>query len=347
MLDMVTISSYDDDVRDLAPALAGPRLDPRGVLTSLHPAELQFSHLETFAAVARHRSFTRAASALHLSQPAVTQHIAALEGQLGCRLLERTGREVRLTPAGERLLAYHLRIRGALSELRRELDEMRTGAAGRLAVGAGLTICIFILPGLLAEYRSRHPGVELHVRSGRTGEVLRLLLDGQVDLGLVTSPVHHRQVETVPLYRDRMLLVGRPDHPLAAPGRPVDAAALGSQRLILFERGSGFRTYLEEVFEAKGVLLGSDIELDSIEAIKEMVLAGLGLSVVPEVAVAAELDAGELVSLPLAGWPPMERTTSLILRRSREPRPAAVQAFVDLVAHQFRGQVPTAPSGEG
>jgi DNA-binding transcriptional LysR family regulator len=307
--------------------------------------DLQLSHLETFATVAQHRNFTRAAAALHLSQPAVTQHIATLEEQLGCRLLERSGREARLTPAGERLLAYHRRIEGALAELRRELDEMRSGAAGRLAVGAGLTICIFILPGLLAAYRRRHPGVELHVRSGRTRDILQLLLDQQVDLGMVTSPVTHRQIETLPLYRDRMLLVARPDHPLAVEGGPVDAAALGTQRLILFERGSGFRAYLEEVFEAKGLLLRSDIELDSIEAIKEMVLAGLGISVVPEVAVAGELQTGTLVSLPLRDWPLMERTTSLILRRTAEPRAAAVQAFIDFVKRQYRDQLASTVSG--
>lgn len=296
---------------------------------------MMLSHLETFATVAQHRSFTRAATALHLSQPAVTQHIAALEEQLGCRLFERLGREVRLTTEGERLMTCHRRIQAAVAELRQELDEMRSGSVGRLSVGAGLTICIFTLPAVLAEYRSLHPGVELHVRSGRTREILQLLLDQQIDLGLVTSPVRHRTVETIPLYRDRMVVVARADHPLAEAASPVDAAALGPHRLILFERGSGFRTYLEEVFESKGQLLHPDMELDSIEAIKEMVLAGLGISVVPEVTVRNELAAGTLVSLPLRDWPVMERTTSLILRRSAEPRPAVVQSFVDLVVRRF------------
>jgi len=296
---------------------------------------MMLSHLETFATVAQHRSFTRAATALHLSQPAVTQHIAALEEQLGCRLFERLGREVRLTTEGERLMTCHRRIQAAVAELRQELDEMRSGSVGRLSVGAGLTICIFTLPAVLAEYRSLHPGVELHVRSGRTREILQLLLDQQIDLGLVTSPVRHRTVETIPLYRDRMVVVARADHPLAEAASPVDAAALGPHRLNLFERGSGFRTYLEEVFESKGQLLHPDMELDSIEAIKEMVLAGLGISVVPEVTVRNELAAGTLVSLPLRDWPVMERTTSLILRRSAEPRPAVVQSFVDLVVRRF------------
>jgi DNA-binding transcriptional LysR family regulator len=292
------------------------------------------AHLTTFAAVARHGSLTRAAEELHLSQPAVTQHIAALEHTLGCRLLTRHGRGVRLTPEGERLLVFHHRVEGSLADLRREIDDMQTGALGHLSVGAGLTICIFVLPALLAEYRTHHPGIELHVRSGRTQQVLEMVVDEQVDLGLVTSPVRHRAVETIPLYHDRMVVVARPDHPLAD-GGPLDATSLASQRLILFERGSGFRTYLQEVFEGKGVLLHADFELDSIEAIKEMVLAGLGLSVVPEIAVARELAAGMLVTLPLKDWPPMERTTSLIRRVDARSRPAAVEAFLALVRGRF------------
>jgi DNA-binding transcriptional LysR family regulator len=293
-------------------------------------------HLETFAAVARHQSLTRAAAELHLSQPAVTQHIAALEQDLGCRLFERHGRGVKLTDEGERLLACHRKIHTAVADLRREIQDARSGALGHLSVGAGLTICIFVLPGLLADYRQRYPGVELHVRSGRTREVLAMLLDEQVDVGMVTSPVQHRTIETIPLYRDRMVVVARPEHPLARSG-PVDAAALAGQRLILFEQGSGFRTYSQEVFEGRGVLLHADIELDSIEAIKEMVLAGLGISVVPEMAVARELTAGSLVTLPLDNWPVMERTTSLILRRTSEARPAAVDAFVELATTAFAG----------
>jgi len=294
-----------------------------------------FAHLETFAAVSRHRSFTRAAAELALSQPAVTQHIAALEASLDCRLLDRRGREVRLTAEGEHLLACHHRIQAALAELHRELADARGGSSGRLSVGAGLTICIFTLPALLAEYRLRHPGVELHVRSGRTRDVLDMVLAGQVDLGLVTSPVKHRLVETTPLYQDRMVVITRPEHPLAVDNRPVDATALDAHRLILFERGSGFRAYLEEVFESQGVLLRPDMELDSIEAIKEMVLAGLGISVVPEVAVTRELQAKGLVSLPLRDWPVMERTTSLIQRRSPEPHNRAAAAFSQLVTEFY------------
>ena len=294
-------------------------------------------HLETFAAVARHHSFTRAATELHLSQPAVTQHIAVLEEQFGCRLFERRSRTVHLTPAGERLLACHRRIQGCLGQLNREIADMATGRAGRLAVGAGLTICIFTLPGLLAAYRRLHPGVELHVRSGRTRDVLGMVIDQQVDVGLVTSPVRHRKVETLPLYCDRMVVIALPDHPLAQQPDPVDATALGAHQLILFERGSGFRTFLEEVFESKGILLRPDMELDSIEAIKAMVVAGLGISVVPEVAVANELAAGTLVALSLRDWPVMERTTSLIIRHTTEPRSAAVEAFLRLVRERYAG----------
>jgi DNA-binding transcriptional LysR family regulator len=293
------------------------------------------SQLETFAAVARLGSFTRAAADLNLSQPAVTQHIASLEAEFESRLFDRKGRTVSLTPAGEKLLACQRKVGGALAELRHELAAIRGGTTGRLAVGAGLTICIFTLPALLAAFREQYPHVDLHVRSGRTPEILRMVLEEQVDLGLVTSPVRHRSVETIPLYRDRMLVIARPDHPLAHRGPEIDPAALGACRLILFERGSGFRTYLEEVFESRGVLLRPDMELDSIEAIKEMVQAGLGISVVPEMAVVRELAAGTLVSLTLAGWPPMERTTSMIIRRSPGARAPAVQAFADLVQERF------------
>jgi DNA-binding transcriptional LysR family regulator len=276
---------------------------------------MELSQLRSFMRVAEEGGFTRAAEALHLSQPAVTQQVAALERELGAALFERTGRGVRLTAAGEALLGTARQCLALLEEGRRHLADLSAGLTGRLVLGAGVTTSIFQLPAWLRAFQEAYPGIDVVVRTGRSREVAALALDREIDLGLVTSPVQHEELRVAPLYEEEIVLVAPPAHPLA--GREIARVDLARAPLILFSRGTGFREYLDRSLAAADVAPRVKMESDSAEAIKSFVAVGLGVSFLPAAAVTAELAAGELARVTVAGLPPLRRVTSVIHRRDR------------------------------
>src|SRR5947209_10331009 len=150
---------------------------------------VELFQLRSFLRVAEAGSVTRAAEALHLTQPAVTQHVRGLERELGARLFDRTERGMRLTQAGAALLHSARQQMALLDECRAVIADLESGAAGRLALGAGVTTSVFQLPAWLRAFQDAHPGVDVVVRTGRSREVAAMALERQIDLGLITSPV--------------------------------------------------------------------------------------------------------------------------------------------------------------
>ncbi|WP_309712416.1 LysR substrate-binding domain-containing protein, partial [Armatimonas sp.] len=148
---------------------------------------MELRQLEAFVTVARRASFTRAAEELHLTQPAVTRQIAALESELGALLFDRLGKSIQLTGAGETLLGYAEHILRLNDEAHEALSELAAGRAGRIAIGAASTLATYVLPPLLTQFRQEHPGIELSLRTGLSARVRELVLSGVVDIGLVTT----------------------------------------------------------------------------------------------------------------------------------------------------------------
>src|SRR6266849_5374508 len=173
--------------------------------------------LRAFLMVAERRSFTRAAEALFLSQPAVTQQIQSLEREVGERLFERQGRRIRLTPAGEAFYPFVSRALALLAEGQAAVEEVRTGVAGRVTLAAGPTTTIFTLPPALAAFRLDCPGVQLLVQTGTSREVTERVADGRADVGIVTTVYEREELVHAALLRDEILFVVHGDHPLAAP----------------------------------------------------------------------------------------------------------------------------------
>jgi DNA-binding transcriptional LysR family regulator len=293
---------------------------------------MELYQLRSFLRVAAEGSFTRAGEALHLSQPAVTQHVGALERELGTALFERTGRGVRLTPAGEALAQAARGSLALLEEGRQRIADLSAGLSGRLLLGAGVTTSVFQLPGWLRAFREAYPGIEVVVRTGRSREVATLALDREIDLGIVTSPVGHEELVARPLYDEAIHLVAPPGDPLA--GREVPLAKLERAPLILFSRGSGFRDYLDRSLSVAGVVPRVKMESDSVEAIKSFVAVGLGLSFLPAAAVAGEIDTGALALLRVRDLPPLSRTTSVLYRRDRILGPGA-RGFLTVLEERF------------
>jgi DNA-binding transcriptional LysR family regulator len=274
--------------------------------------------LRAFEAVAKHRSFTKAAEELFLTQPAVTRQIATLEAGLRTRVFERLGRTVRLTAAGEVLGRYAAEILRLSSEAESAVADVATGAAGRVAVGASSTAATYVLPQYLRQFRIAWPGVELSVHTGPSAQVVEMVVGGSVDAGIVTGFRAQAGLVEIPLGDYATGVVVFPEHPLASAGsRAVKASELAGSPLILMEEGTNLRTYVDRLLSAAGVEERVTLELDNVEAIKKMIEARLGISLLPLVTVEAEVAAGRLIALPLADVPKAHRRITAIYRRDK------------------------------
>jgi len=298
--------------------------------------------LEALVQVARHQSFSKAAEALYLTQPSVTARIQALEKELGEELFERTGRGVRLTDAGQAFLPFAERVLAILQEGRESIEEVRSLQLGSLRLGVAPTICTYVLPKILKAFRSRYPNLEVRIRTGRSEQILDLLLNDEVQVGLCRS-LYHPEVETITLYDDEIILVANPQHPLAA-GQGVTLEELSQQPLILYDRGSGYYALTTSIFREAGIVPRLAMELDYLEATKRMVEEGLGIALVPRVAVERELKLGVLTEVTIIDAPPVNRQIGLLYRKRRKPNRAA-QALIDFLTSMYHSR-PAPPPAE-
>jgi DNA-binding transcriptional LysR family regulator len=292
--------------------------------------------IEAFLEVARRQNLSRAAEALFVSQPTLTARLQSLEATLGEQLFIRTRRGMRLTEAGDAFLPYAEHAVAALADGRERLAELRRGVAGRLVLGASPTVSTYTLPALLARFSATHPGVRLAVKTGTSEEILDMVLHDQVQLGIIRA-LANQEIETIPLYTDTLVLIAGPGHRLArsSTGRQARMADLAGEVLVLFGRSSSYLEFTTATFRQAGVLPGSVLELDNIEAAKKMVERGLGVSLVPTSTVAGELAAGTLARIELVDAAPARREIVAVRRRDAGPPSGAAGLFLDMLAEQF------------
>jgi DNA-binding transcriptional LysR family regulator len=267
--------------------------------------------LRSFLQVAELQSVSAAARRLHLTQPAVTKQIRALEAALECTLLERAGRGIRLTPAGELLAEYGRRSAAVLEEFRQVLGDLQQGKSGKLSIGAGVTTSVLLLPSWLRELGRRFPGIDVSVRTGTSHEVEAWVAAAELDLGFVTSEPRRGELVARPVFEEEIVLVVEP-----AAGRR-ERVRLEDLPLILFPRATGFRSYLEQRWLERGLSPQVKMETDSVEAIKSFVAVGLGASFLPLSTVEEELRRGVLARVTALGMGPLRRRTTLIRRPDR------------------------------
>jgi DNA-binding transcriptional LysR family regulator len=286
--------------------------------------------LEAFLEVARRQNLSRAADALFVSQPTVTARLQNLEADLDEQLFVRTRRGMRLTEAGQAYLPYAERAVQALLDGRERLRELRRGSAGTLVLGAPPTVSTYTLPLLLAHFTAEHPSARLVVKTGTSEEILAMVLEDQVQVGLMRA-VAHPEVESVAVYSDTLVLIAGPEHPLADRSR-LRLAELAGETVVLFGRSSSYRDFTAAIFRQAGMLTGSVMELDNIEAAKKMVERGLGIALVPHSAVGAELARGSLRLIDLADAPTAKREIVAVRRRDAGRPSGTVAAFMRLLA---------------
>lgn len=262
-------------------------------------ANLDNFRLVVFRAVAEQRSFRKAAEELYLTQPAVSLQIKALEEDLGVQLFDRTGAHARLTMAGTVLLRYAGQAHELLVNAEHEIAALNGKLAGQMALGASTTIAQYVLPRLLAEFAKAHPDVSPTLISGNTEQIVQAVHEQKIALGFIEGPARSRDVRTEPFLRDELVLIVPAAHPWA--GRSaVTSSEIGSVPLLMRERGSGSRRIVEMALERSGAKKRSlhiAMELDSTEAIKTAVEAGLGAGFVSRWAIAKDLRLGNSFKL--------------------------------------------------
>src|SRR5712692_1139530 len=285
------------------------------------------AHLQSFIEVARQGSVSRAAEQLFITQPALTARLKALEGDLGVELFVRTPRGVKLTDAGRAYLPYAERALAVVAEGQQAMANLRDGNTGELLIAAAPAVSTYVLPAILKTFRAAYPSVRLGVRTGHTEEVLDMVLRGEAHIG-IGRPIRHHEIELIPVLDDEMLLVVSARHPFASRGK-VRIDELAAERLILFDRTSSYHELTSSLFRQAGVVPASVMELDNVEAAKKMVQQGLGVALLPRMALAAELKARSLRPVKLVGAPAVRRPIVALRRRDAGPAMGPVAGFLD------------------
>ncbi|MFS8110663.1 LysR family transcriptional regulator [Rhizobium jaguaris] len=266
--------------------------------------------LAAFVDVVELGSFTAAADKAGLTQPAISQQIKQLELGLGIRLIERVGRRAQPSAAGAELVVHARRILAECEVARESMTPYREGSLGRVRIGSGGTASIHLLPRAIASAKKRMPGLEITVRIGNTNEILRDLETNALDLAVVTLPATGRSLEIEPFYEDELLAVA-PKGSEMPEGGP-DAAFLRDRTLLLYD-GGNTRAATDGWFEEVGIRPQPAMEFGSVEAIKELVAAGLGWSLLPELAL--KRDRAILATSPVR--PRLIRQLGIVLRRDK------------------------------
>lgn len=273
--------------------------------------------LQVFHAVAKHLSFTRAADALFMTQPAVTFQIKQLEEQYSTRLFERRHGSISLTPAGELVLAYAEKILALSDEMDIRLSEMTGEMRGPLLVGASTTIAEFMLPRVLGEFNALYPQVRARLIVANSESIESRVAEHTIDIGLIEAPAKLNGLSSHVCCEDELRVICAPDYPLVGM-EAVTPKALADYEFISREPGSGTREITDAYFRSHRVApeeLKTQMELGSPEALKGVVSTGLGFAIVSRAVVEKELQLGELVSIPLN--PPLTRSLYLIFPQDR------------------------------
>jgi len=290
--------------------------------------------LQVFHAVAKHLSFTKAAEALFMTQPAVTFQIRQLEEHFDTRLFDRAHGRIALTAAGQVALEYAEKILGMSAELDTRLKEMSGQVAGPLLIGASTTIAEFMLPQVLGEFKSRYPGVVPRLFVANSEAVQARIAERTLDLGFIEGESHLPSLVTDTCSEDELQVVCAPSHPLAKAGS-VAPKALTEHAYISREPGSGTREVIDHYLQKAGVppdALQVVMELGSPEALKGLAATGLGFAIMSRATVAKETQLGQLVRIPLA--PRLTRHLSVVYPKERF-HSRLVNSFVQFAKERF------------
>jgi DNA-binding transcriptional LysR family regulator len=250
--------------------------------------------LRMFATVVRTGSFSRAADALNVSQPAISKGVRDFELQIGCRLLDRVPKGVRPTREGLALMRHAETLFATEREAEEEMRSLRNLSEGSLRIGASTTIASYMISEYLGIFHNAHPNIDLHITSANTREIADLMIGHEIDIALVEGPIKDENLIASPWQTDVMELIVGAHHPFSTAKTPVAGSAIASETLIVREPGSGSREVVLRALADHGIEPRRTLEIGSTEAIKQAVAVGLGVSIVSTAAVDDQVAQGRL-----------------------------------------------------
>ena len=287
---------------------------------------LDSRQLRAFRVLARTGSFTQTARELHLTQSGISHSVKALETEIGCRLLDRLGKKVALTQAGEQLLRHAEKILAEMAAARESLAQLGKWGRGRLRLGASTTACQHIIPAVLREFKESFPDHAIILEPGDTPDLVQALLQQRIDLALSLAS-SEAQLEFQPLFTDELHFIVAALHPWARAGR-VERAEIPRQNYILYNKHSITFRLVEDYFRGEQMVLNTVLEVGSMEATKELVKLGIGVSILAPWIAKKEIEEGSLVALPL-GRKKLQRRWGILHWRGR-PLTLAEGTFIGL-----------------
>jgi DNA-binding transcriptional LysR family regulator len=280
---------------------------------------MDLRQLEVVQAVAETGSFTGAGRKLHVSQSAISRQILLLEEELNESIFLRVGRRVRITPAGDALVRLSHRVFGDIKDTMTVIGESQKVLSGTVHLAGGMTVCMYVFPALLQEFRRQHPMVEVKLITGTSQRLLQEIRTGAADLGFITLPVNEPELVTVPAMEEEMLLVTHPSHPLAKKKR-IAPQDLAQEPFVLFEAVSNSRRivdafFIKEHFEPRIVM-----ETENVEILKALVRSEMGITIIPYQAVAREVRSKQLFCARISGVQLVRQTGWVYQRSNKVPR---------------------------
>jgi DNA-binding transcriptional LysR family regulator len=293
--------------------------------------------LQIFCKVVELKSFSKAASKVYLSQPTVSSHVKDLEDHFECKLIDRLGREVAPTKAGELLYKYASKIIALKEEAEKALAEFQGKIRGHLTIGGSTIPAGHILPPLLGQFKKAYPEVTVTLIEGDTAGIIQATIDGDVELGIVGAKARETRLAQERIMNDEMVLVVQARHKWAGRKRVTIENLLG-EPFIMRERGSGTRRSIERVLDTSGHLvrhLNVAAEMGSTEAVRQGVKAGVGVSILSECAVADELAAGTLSKVGIDKLR-FRRAFYLTVHKHRTQSPLC-RTFIEFLNRQVKG----------
>jgi DNA-binding transcriptional LysR family regulator len=295
---------------------------------------MDFDQLETFLAVARLSSFSRAAEKRFRTQPAISSQIRALEDEVGAKLLDRSGGKVSLTAAGKVFQKYADETLEERKAIIAAMAEMERVPGGELVVGANEGTCLHILPEVFAEFKKEYPNVAVNIKRSDYARILESVIDNSVDFGVVSLPVNDNRLTVVLIHRDDLIVIAPPKHPLAKLKQV--AVADVAKFPLLVPKGGHTRDALESLFDERRLKPQYSMELDSSELLKRFVAADVGVGFIARSNVVEDVRAGALAAIPISDAQ-IRRDLALVFRKDKALSRAAL-AFIDIAVKRKTAQ---------